>query len=162
MTVCGSPAPSCISRIGPSHAHTAVRHTTQVIVCTHTSSVTIHSISPCTAHPYLPPWQALQQLASSLALRLLAAASECHLHSRLPGCGARAKDAATEALRWALQHELSPALAHRQLGRVHWALGDLGNADLALSQVGGGRLDCGLRLLCCQARLGELWTYVCG
>ncbi|KAG1666570.1 hypothetical protein FOA52_000537 [Chlamydomonas sp. UWO 241] len=77
----------------------------------------------------------LASLAASMLLRLLAATSEAYLHSRLPDAGKRAKDMATEALRWALNHELNPALAHRQLGRVHWQLGDLGNADVSLSQA---------------------------
>ena len=57
-------------------------------------------------------------MAATLALRLLAAPSECHLHVRLLGCQQRTKGTAAEALRWALRHELSPALARRQLGRV--------------------------------------------
>ncbi len=48
-----------------------------------------------------------------MVLRLLATASECYLHSRLPDCHKKAKDTATEALRWAINQELSPALAHR-------------------------------------------------
>lgn len=87
---------------------------------------------PCCSCP-----QALQQLCASMVLRLLAASSECHLYTRLPGCKQAAKDAANQALQWAVQQQLNPALAQRQMGRVLWALGDMNGAELALSQVRG-------------------------
>lgn len=72
-----------------------------------------------------------------MALTLLVASSECpHLHSRLPGSRARARDMAAEALSWARgQPGLSPAPAHYQLGRVHRAEGDLAAAEAELGQV---------------------------
>ena len=94
--------------------------------------------TPLCAPPILPPYamQSLQQQAAALALALLVASSECHLHSRLPGSRARARDTAAEALSWARgQPGLSPAPAHHQLGRVHRAEGDLTAAEAELVQV---------------------------
>ncbi|KAF5838217.1 hypothetical protein DUNSADRAFT_3266 [Dunaliella salina] len=74
-----------------------------------------------------------------LVLRLLTALSESHLHSRRPGCYARAKDAATDALRWALQHcRQHVALAHQQLGRCHMAEHHFPNAEVSLSEASRG------------------------
>jgi len=73
-----------------------------------------------------------------MVLRLLAATSECLLHSRLPRAHDAAKEAATDTLRWALQQGLDASLAHRQLARCHAAARDMPNATQSAEQAAKG------------------------
>lgn len=78
--------------------------------------------------------------AAALALVLMVAVSECHLHSRKPTSLQDAQAAAEEALAWASASAggqvLSTAPAIRQLGRVALASGDIPGAELQLEKVG--------------------------
>jgi len=79
--------------------------------------------------------QPLVQHAAAIVLVLLTACSECHLLSRTPGCRAEALEVARGAIDWSRESGLSPALAHRQLGRLYRETGAEGPAEVELRQV---------------------------
>ena len=75
------------------------------------------------------------QHAAAVLLVLLTACSECLLFSRAPGCQAEAVREAEKAVEWSHACGISPATAHRQLGRVHRETGAVEKAEAELRQV---------------------------
>lgn len=75
------------------------------------------------------------QHAAAVLLVLLTAYSECLLFSRSPGCQAEAVKEAEKAVERSHACGLSPATAHRQLGRVYREMGAMEKAEAELRQV---------------------------
>jgi hypothetical protein len=92
-------------------------------------------------------------------VRLLAAASECHLRSRLPAGPQLGHQLALQAVAMASSTRQSPALARRQLARALAAAGQVAAAEAAyLEAAAAGDAVAGLelaRLLAGAGREGE-------